>query len=156
MIFSDARNGESPAGTTTSFPPESPFPKPSFASPVSRMVSPFGIKAPKDCPPPPSAFTTKVSSARLLPNTLVMSDPRMVPKDRSVLDTLSDTVIFSAFEAALFFSTSVRSAGPFPVPAYVVTARGSALGTSICAFFRVSVKAGSRTASSFVFSRWKS
>ena len=71
----------------------------------------MGMKAPKDCPPPPVHLTVKVSSGRLLPWSLVISEPKMVPRVRSVLVTGTFTVRFSPFSSApfIFFSRTLMS-----------------------------------------------
>ena len=78
----------------TSLPPERPLPNPSLASAFRRIVSPAGMNAPKDWPPPPQARTVMESSGREDPNCFVISLPRIVPNARSVLET---SVVISAF-----------------------------------------------------------
>ena len=54
---------------------------------------PRGRNAPKDWPPPPLASTVTVSSGREAPQRRVISEPRMVPKVLSTLDTAISTVL---------------------------------------------------------------
>ena len=97
MMFSDDTNFDLLGGTMMIFPPDNPFPTPSFASPSSRRVSPLGIKAPKDCPAPPLASITKESSRASFPSFFTIIDPSMVPKD------LSDPDTFTLMGVPLFF-----------------------------------------------------
>ena len=53
------------------------------------------MNAPKLCPPPPVQRTVNVSSGSSEPNRRVISEPRIVPSARSVLETRSEISFFS-------------------------------------------------------------
>ena len=58
-------------------------------------VRPFGIKAPKLCPPAPVQSISTVSSGSPFLLFLVISAPRIVPNARSVFFTSTENLVFS-------------------------------------------------------------
>ena len=64
------------------------------------MVSPLGANAPKDWPPPPVHSMVNVSSGRVFPWMRVISEPKIVPIARLVLETSSLIVDFLPFSSA--------------------------------------------------------
>src|SRR5256714_2646650 len=76
MMFSSDLNVERFAGYAITLPPDSPLPKPSFASPTSVIVMPRGMNAPKLCPADPVNVIVIVSSGSpAAPYRLVTSEP---------------------------------------------------------------------------------
>ena len=110
IIFSSALYAASFGTDTTILPPLNPLPRPSFASPERRIVRPFGMNAPKLCPPPPVAFTVKLSSSREFPNAFWISEPRIVPTVLSVEETfISNDPFFENAGRRSFSSTVFES-----------------------------------------------
>ena len=97
MTFFEGSNPEFSLGLMMSLPPDNPFPNPSFASPVSFNVRPFGMNAPKLWPPPPVSSTMTLSSGSSVPYSAVISEPKIVPTALSVLDTLTSVILMDPF-----------------------------------------------------------
>ena len=72
-------------------------------SPVSSIVRPFGMKAPKLCPPAPLHFTVYISSSNVSLYFFVISEPKIVPNDLSIFVTSTST------EAGFFCSRALPS-----------------------------------------------
>ena len=84
-------------------------------------VRPFGINAPKLCPPAPLQCTVIVSSASPSLFFLVISAPRMVPNVRSMFVRFTESSVFSTFPMAYyaFLNQNLFHPWSFPVRSYI-------------------------------------
>mmetsp|Transcript_14691 Transcript_14691/g.47870 ORF Transcript_14691/g.47870 Transcript_14691/m.47870 type:complete len:204 (-) Transcript_14691:168-779(-) len=151
----------SSSGATMTRPPERPLAQPSFASPLTLMVTPGASVNPRHCPEEPFRDTVIESSGKPpTPRRFEMSDDSIVPKVRSTFVKWKSKVMGSNFSPRAWASITGIADSMRPLSAFFSSSwscrvrwRHPASGFSSCAGCSRGAKSSPRVLSGRPFLR---